>query len=174
MNVHLNIEYHILTDVSTVEIIFTARFFGKHKGAAENRPFFARNNSVPGLRLISENAESYHSFKSSAAASSAMSMQSGCSRNTDAGTLSVTSPFTILRTASALFAPLARISIFFAYMICRMPIVKAWRGTSEISLNRRALSFTVLSARVTTCVPLPNGVPGSLNAIWPLLPSPRS
>ena len=109
-----------------------------------------------------------------AAASSIMSVQSGWSCKTEAGTSSVTGPFAILQTASALLAPLARMRMRFACMIWRMPIVNAFLGTSSGLAKRRALSLIVLSASETTCVPLPKGVSGSLKAICPLLPSPKS
>ena len=83
-------------------------------------------------------------------------------------------PFAMQKTASALFAPLARMRTRLACIICRMPIVNAFLGTSSMPAKRRALSLTVLSASVTTCVPLSNGVPGSLKAICPLLPNPKS
>ena len=59
-------------------------------------------------------------------------------------------------------------------MICLIPMVNAFLGTSEISENKRALSSMVFSVKSTTCVSLPNGVLGSLNAICPLLPKPNN
>ena len=53
------------------------------------------------------------------------------------------------------------------------PIVTALVGTSEISLNKRELSLIVCSVNSATCVNESNGVPGSLNAIWPSLPIPN-
>ena len=66
-----------------------------------------------------------------------------------AGNSSVGLPYMSFATASALFSPLARSSIFFDCIMLFKPMVYAFLGTSDISEKSLALSFTVLSARVT-------------------------
>ncbi|CDC43594.1 unknown [Firmicutes bacterium CAG:449] len=75
--------------------------------------------------------------------------------------------------ALALFFPVAINTIFLACIMVSNPEVIAFVGTSSREEKNLELSFIVEFFNSTICVFSLNMVPGSLNAICPLLPIPN-
>ena len=105
-----------------------------------------------------------------------MKVQSGWSWSRLAGQSSVKGPSTAAATASAFLSPVASRTMARASRMVPMPADKAQRGTSAGSeKNRPSLLASIVSwERLTRRVRESTGLPGSLKAMWPLPPMPRS